>query len=553
MPNRLSPGRAGALCAGLCLSHWIPQCLLATWLSLSLAACATRGPFVVHPVLPAQSSACPLGEVSVVAIEVEDRRGVSAAANVGFTQTGLSNRRTPLETDPNAVALVERVVRDSLPCRASAASAPTARVHVLLERFYTGEETGFVREEIRTEIAVEVRLVDTRTGRQQVVRASGSAEHRSGADQTQFAGPVIEAALAGLHRDLASKLSALPRTQSVRVAPHIVAPQRSVPIEAAPGDMPTPGSELVAPVAVPGSELAAPASVPSASTARTIAPPLRAQASLLAASDTAKLFRNQAAAQRFVGVRLTLQRVTDLGADDSVRVLRYRTRALTVAGSALTAIDPEKLAEYGRVNVTGHALAFGVVGASAAAAADRQARDRADAVSWSEVVLTPEAPSASVVVFFEVAGASRVALSGIEIEVESTLSGELTPIRASWATQSIEPSRSSKRRDAQPPNARSRPSKRRQRALWLTGGTAVLGLQLIAYSTLQYVGSDRDDTTFKAMRPINDAGWVLFGVGATAHLLTWTLPAATDRKPSAHHGELNLGVSPTGFSARGSF
>ena len=318
-------------------------------------------------------------------------------------------------------------------------------------------------------------------------------------------------------------------------APTAPAAQPSAPPPSAQPDptQPDPGQKsalLTAPVSTP--------SQVTALAALEVRPP-SVSAARLSDAETATFFSKEADARRFVAYLLTLRWPKGTPAGSTVRVSRTSVRG-RVGMRSVAPLDGAQLRGFARVDGTAPTVAFGLVGALAVADSQAEREKRADAAAWEERVLSEARPEQHALVFFE-QGNTELAVESIELTAQVAPSGERYNIVVQLG--SSPPYHLSRAAGVPPARSPAVPALR-----WGGAGLAMTGLGLIVVSYAAFEGSHRSSDRYDQMRPVNDAGWVLFGVGTAMHLLSWVVtPKQRDK------GRTELSLTPSGLAARGRF
>lgn len=77
---------------------------------------------------------------------------------------------------------------------------------------------------------------------------------------------------------------------------------------------------------------------------------------------------------------------------------------------------------------------------------------------------------------------------------------------------------------------------------WGGVALAALGINMAVGSYSAYLNGEQSHESYTTLRAVNDAGWVLVGVGSLMHVVSWLIRPARDRAPLAPsqtvmHGE----------------
>jgi hypothetical protein len=164
--------------------------------------CGTSRPIVLEPSVPKSafsSIGCPDTQASFRLLPGEDKRGYSNSRNIGFTQTGLFNRDTGLETRQEPAEILTHTLSAFLAhCGRLATNVNDARYALtpVLLTLQVTEQTSAFSEEIFANLKYESLVVDQTSGRR-VGRpsSSGGGSVSSIADTTEYAEQVVLDAL----------------------------------------------------------------------------------------------------------------------------------------------------------------------------------------------------------------------------------------------------------------------------------------------------------------------------------------------------------------------
>jgi hypothetical protein len=345
--------------------------LLALLLAVStfIIGCGSSAPIMLRPTLPNARIGCPVPAHAVHLSAVLDRRGYEDAANVGFTQTGWTNVKASLRTQPAPKELVQQRVENVLrACSKPAPGTSAVDLEVLITRFQTTETTGFASESIEAEIALQVRLKSAAGDALGTFDVSAKAED-SGLDTTGAAEGVIRTALIDAEKQLARALAAR---------------ARALPTEA-----PSSTGEV------------APATTVQTAPPTPMAQRVRASARRMSAEDEDDQFDERLQSADLVPVRIEVV-LTVQGAPISIR--RDGVRVAFADRASATAVDTRKVQEMVRTSSGALAgAAFGAAGAAAAGGAigaDNAASEQVGEAAFDVAVLKKVGAKLSGLVFF---------------------------------------------------------------------------------------------------------------------------------------------------------
>lgn len=351
---------------------------------LGLAGCGSSAAIVLQPkAARVPRERCPAVPASFALAAVQDKRGYANPRNVGFTQTGLLNTQASLETPRPAAEVLHGALQKALRAcglQARKQTRPDARLKVELVTMQLTEDTGFTSETIKGKIRFEVEVLDAST-RNVLDRFVVSGESdASGLDTTSDAEAVINRALGA---SVESFLKAL----------------ASVPTRGAP----TTASSTTATVAprIASSRLAA--------TARRLRP-----------DEEDERFGTTLRDKNVLSVELSLQR--DGSGTHPIKLRRHRIRLLFDDGAERFPLDPLKVQERHRTNLTVPMLAGGLLFVAVSVETAGNTTGLTSAVE--ELVMPTARNELKGMLFFDLEGAASSKPKRLELEYEDAETGE---------------------------------------------------------------------------------------------------------------------------------
>lgn len=177
-----------------------------------LMSCGSSKPVTVNPIL--EESA--YSEISCLEISqkfyvvgIRDKRGYASPENIGFTQTGLSNKKTSILSDPVPTEVLKKSLSQLLnECESLAAEQVNAQflLNINLLSFQITEVTKAFSETITASIEYEVVVLDQHSDKRIGRFTVEATDSEKAIDTSKFAGQVAKNALRKSYMAFASEL-----------------------------------------------------------------------------------------------------------------------------------------------------------------------------------------------------------------------------------------------------------------------------------------------------------------------------------------------------------
>lgn len=351
-------------------------------LLLAVAGCGSSEAIILQPkTAHVARERCPAVRRGFELAAVQDRRGYANPRNVGFTQTGLLNVQASLETPRPAAEVLHGALATTLAdcgLQVPKGRGPDTLLKVELITMQLSEKTGFTSEMLKGQVRYEVEALDssTRTLLKRFV-VDGQSE-ATGIDTTSDAEAVINQALGAGLADFLKALSSLP----VRTVPTL-----------------------------------ANGSAPLPSTASPIVPSrITATARRLGPDEEGDRFGTTLKDKNVLSIELSLQR--DGAGTHPIKLRRHRIRMTFDDGSERFPLDPLKVQERHRMNVTVPVYAGGLLFVPLAMETAGNTTGLTSAVD--ELVMPTARNELKGLLFFDLEGASSSKPKRLELEYEDT-------------------------------------------------------------------------------------------------------------------------------------
>ena len=362
------------------------ECWAILALMLALAGCGTSEAIVLRPkTAHVERQRCPAAARSFALAKVQDKRGYSNPNNVGFTQTGLLNKQTSLETARPAAEVMHRALERALTAcglRARKETGPDTLLQVELVTLQLTEQTGLTSETIKGQVRYEVEAVDA-SSRALLKRFVVTGEREaSGIDTTSDAEPVIAGALDSSVEHFLKELATLPSRSTSAVA----------------GVAPAPPSTT--PSTVASSRVSA--------TAHRLTP-----------DQEEERFSTTLRDKNVMSVELSLKR--DGSGMHPIKLRRHHIRLLFDDGTERFPLDPLKVQERHRMNLT--VLIYGGGLLFVPLAVETSGNTTGLASAGDELVMPTARNELRGMLFFDLEGAASTKPKRLELEYEDTETG----------------------------------------------------------------------------------------------------------------------------------